>query len=390
MLHPADYGILVVAQSLIYYAWQASDLGTTLYGIREVARSHENSHEPAGSLLGLRVIAGAVGSIVCLLVVTVWPLPYNTKMIFLGACLYLLARALYPDFVYKGLERFRALAFGSIGSGLAFVVLSLLLIHGPAQAGIATFLWSLSWLAGALILIAYLRTGAHIRLNFSFRPGRWLPYLRHSVQFAYTGVLVLIYDTLPILLIGVFLGAAKLGLFSAVYRLLITLTGVSNLVAMAMYPVLSNWYANDLLKFQETHRRFRNIMLTGGALAAILGVAFAKLLVLLLLGNQYISAAPTFRILALDLFFYSVRFTYGTAVGASGHQKYYTIISLIGLAVLAVTFIPAAEHLGLQGAALSVVIADAIVGAALAYVLRRKIPAKGSLGRPAAHIEVTE
>ena len=34
VLHPADYGILVVAQSLIYYAWQASDLGTTLYGIK--------------------------------------------------------------------------------------------------------------------------------------------------------------------------------------------------------------------------------------------------------------------------------------------------------------------------------------------------------------------
>ena len=314
----------------------------------------------------------------------------NTKMVFLGACLYLLTRALYPDFIYKGLERFRALAFGSIGAGLAFVALSLLLVHGPDQAGIATFLWTLSWLIGALILLAYLRTGAHIHLNFSFRSRRWLPYLRHSVQFAYTGILVLIYDTLPILLIGALLGAAKLGLFSAIYRLLITLTGVSNLLAMAMYPVLSNWYANDIHKFREAHRRFRNVMLTGGILAAILGMVFARLLVLLLLGHQYISAAPTFRILALDLFCYSVRFTYGTAVGASGNQKYYTIISLIGLAVLAITFIPAAQNLGLQGAALSVVLADAIVGAALAYILRRKIPAERGLDRTVAHIEVTQ
>jgi O-antigen/teichoic acid export membrane protein len=390
VLHPTNYGLLVVGQSLIYYAWQASDLGTTLYGIREVACSHQEPAECAGSLLALRIVAGATGSLICLLAVAIWPLPGTTKMIFLGACWYLFTRALYPDFVYKGLERFRALAFGSIGSGLAFAVLAVTLIHGPGQAALATLLWSFSWCTGAIVLLVYLRTRAHIRLRLSFHPRDWLPHLRQSVHFAYTGILTLIYDTLPILLIGALLGAAKLGLFSAVYRLLITLAGVSSMLAMAVYPVLSNRYANDILKFRSTHRRFRNVMLTGGVLAAALGVIFAKLIVLLLLGSQYSSAAPTFRILALDLICYSGRFIYGTALGASGHQKYYTITSLVGLAVLAGTFIPAAESLGLQGAALSVVLADAAVGSGLAYILSKKIAADNRLERTVAHIEVTQ
>jgi PST family polysaccharide transporter len=389
VLHPANYGLLVVAQSLIYYAWQASDLGTTLYGIREVARSHQDSADCGGSLLSLRIVAGATGSLICLLIVAIWPLPGTTKMIFFGACWYLFTRALYPDFVYKGLERFRALAFGSIGSGLAFAVLTLILVHGPAQAALATLLWSFSWCTGALVLLVYLRTREHVNLRLSFRPRDWLPHMRQSVQFAYTGILILIYDTLPILLIGAFLGAAKLGLFSAVYRLLITLAGVSNMLAMATYPVLSNRYANDIHKFRSTHRRFRNVMLSGGVLTAALGAIFAKPIVLLLLGSQYGSAIPAFRILALDLICYSVRFIYGTALGASGHQKYYTITSLAGLAVLAVTFIPAAENLGLQGAALSVVLGDATVGAGLAYILNRKIAADNLPRRTVAPTEVS-
>lgn len=389
VLHPTNYGLLVVAQSLIYYGWQASDLGTTLYGIREVARSHQDSAECAGNLLALRIVAGATGSLICLLAVAIWPLPDTTKMIFLGACWYLFTRALYPDFVYKGLERFRALAFGSIGSGLVFAVLAVTLVHGPDQAALATLLWSFSWCTGAIVLIVHLRTRAHIRLRLSFHPRGWLPHLRHSLQFAYTGILTLIYDTLPILLIGAFFGAAKLGLFSAVYRLLITLAGVSNMLAMAIYPVLSSRYANDILKFRSTHRRFRNVMLTGGVLAAALGVIFAKLVVLLLLGSQYSSAVPMFRILALDLVCYSVRFIYGTALGASGHQKYYTITSLAGLAVLAVTFIPAAENLGLPGAALSVVFADATVGAVLAFIFSKKIADDNRPDLTEAQIEVT-
>lgn len=162
------------------------------------------------------------------------------------------------------------------------------------------------------------------------------------------------------------------------------------MLAMAIYPVLSNCYTNDIVKFQSTHRSFRNVMLTGGVLAAVLGAIFAKFIVLLLLGSQYSSAVSTFRILAFDLVCYSVRFIYGTALGASGHQKYYTITSLVGLAVLAVTFIPAAENFGLQGAALCVVLADATVGAGLAYIFSKKITADNRLDRTVAHIEVIQ
>lgn len=388
VLHPADYGLLVVAQSLIYYAWQATDLGTTMHGIRQVARNTPAAGETAGTLLTLRIAAGTLGAVICLIAVTVWPLPPTTRTIFDGACCYLLTRGLYPDFVFKGLERFRHLAFGSIGAGSVFLVLAAVLVRGPAQAALASFLWSFSWLVGAAILIAYLYASARIRLQFGFRPAAWLRYLRESIHFAYTGILVLIYDTLPILLLGVLVGASKLGLFSAVYRLLLSLTGVSYLFAMAVYPTLASWHASNPARFKQVHRRFRNIMLAGGLIAAIIGMIFAKPIVAILLGRQYVAAVPAFRILALDLLCYAIRFTYGIALGASGLQKYYTIVSLTGLTVLAATFIPATRIFGLQGAAASVVLADACVGGWLAYILNRKLLAHTGADEAGPQIEV--
>ena len=188
-------------------------------------------------------------------------------------------------------------------------------------------------------------------------------------------------------MLGALLGAARLGLFSAAYRLLITLTGAGSLLAMGLYPTLSNLHANDFTRFQRTHRHFRTVMLTGGMVATIVGMGLAQPIVIVLLGERYAAVIPTFRILAIDLLCYSARFTYGIALGASGNQKSYTIVSLLGLAVLAVTFIPATKHLGLPGAAASVVLADASVAAGLAHILRRKITSDARATENVTHIE---
>ncbi len=373
VLHPAQYGIFVLAQSLIYYAWQATDLGTTMYGIREMARNKGNATRTTASLLGLRVSAGLIGTLACLIGLALWPLPKATKLIFAGASLYLTLRPLYLDFALKGLERFRTLAIGSIAAGAVFLGFADILVRGPSGAALATFLWSLSWLFGSVVLALYLRWGAKVQIKISFQLGSWVAHIRHSVHFALAGGLLLVYDTLPIVLVGIVYGSNKLGLFSAVYRLIITLTGAGFLVPMALYPTLSESHAKDIDKFIELHRRLRNLMLIGGGGGAIVGVIFAAPAVALLLGSEYHQAVPIFRILSVDLLCYAARFTYGTCLSASGHQKLYMLVSILGLAVLSAAFFPATTHWGLQGAAISVVLGDAVVALALAGTLHRKI-----------------
>lgn len=370
-LRPASYGLFVIAQSLVYYAWQGTDLGTTMYGIREVARDRRVAGSTARSLMGLRLAGATAGTAVALALIFLWPLAPVARSIFATASLYLISRALYGDFILKGLEKFHVAALGSITAGITFLGLSVALVSGPSGAPEAALLWSGSWLAGAAVLVLYLRSRVGFPMTMSFHLKEWLRHLRHSVQFALTGGLLLIYDTLPILLAGAIFGISRAGEFSATYRLTIAATGVCYLIPLALYPAFSDWYEHDSARFIRVHRHFRDLMLAGGLVAAVAGVIFAHPIVLLLLGRGYAAAAPVFRVLAVDLWCYSARFTYGIGLAASGNQRYYTIASMAGLGVLGATAF-LAKRFGLAGLAMSVVLADFSVAAGLAAVFHRK------------------
>lgn len=371
-LRPATYGVFVIAQSLTFYAWHATDLGTTMHGTREIARRHQDAQQIIRSLLGLRITAGVTGTALAIVTLWAWPLAPGTRLVCMGASLYLACRAIYPDYAIKGLERFQALGIGSLVVTLTFLGPCLVFVRGPSAAPAAAVLWSCSWLAGAVVLSVFLRTRLYITTSPSFHPPTWWSYLRESVHFGVSGGLLLIYDSLPILLIAAFFGTADSGTFSAAYRVVITLAGVGFLMPTALFPVLSDLHAHDFAGFIRAHRRFRNIMMTGGLVASVIGMVLARPIIMILLGREYTAAIELFRILSADLLFYSARFTYGTALGASGNQKYYNIASMLGLAFLGIIFLPAARW-GLQGESVCVVAADALVAAALAVVLRRKL-----------------
>jgi O-antigen/teichoic acid export membrane protein len=371
-LRPAAYGVFVIAQSLTFYAWHATDLGTTMHGTREIARRRADAPQILGSLLGLRITAGAAGTAIALAILWAWPMAPSTRLVCMGASLYLACRAIYPDYAVKGLERFKELGAGSLAVTFTFLVSSLALVHEPSGAPAAAVLWSCSWLAGAAVLSVFLVIRLHIRISPSFRPQTWLSYLRESIHFGVSGGLLLVYDSLPILLVAALFGTAGSGTFSAAYKVVITLAGVGSLMPTALFPVLSDQHAHDFGGFMRTHERFRNIMMIAGLLASVTGMALAHPIIMILLGKEYTAAIGLFRILSADLFFYSMRFTYGIALSASGNQKYYNIASLLGLAFLGITFLPAARW-GLPGESVCVVTADAIVAAGLAVTLRRKV-----------------
>lgn len=371
-LRPGAFGLFVVAQSLTYYAWNATDLGTTMHGIREIARNRGDTQDIVSSLLGLRLAAGVAGLAIALTLIWVWPLPLASRLVFSGTSVYLVSRAVYPDFALKGVERFRALALGGIPGGLAFLGASLAVIHGPSQAPEAAFIWSCTWFLGAAILAAYLRTQRKISVKPTFHLRTWWRHLRPSSHFALTGGITMVYDTLPILLAAAVYGSAQSGIFSAAYKLMINLTSVIYFIPSALYPVLSERYASDFAAFMHTHRQLRTVMVIGGLLACAGGIVFAQPIVWLLLGKDYSEATAVFRVLSLDLVCYALRFTYGTALGASGNQKYYAVVSMIGIVVLGAAFLPATRF-GLPGEALCVVLADASVALALMVVLRRKL-----------------
>jgi O-antigen/teichoic acid export membrane protein len=251
---------------------------------------------------------------------------------------YLVASALYADWVVRGLERFHALTLGSIATALAFLLGSALLVRGPADLGLAALLWALAYLPGAaLLLVGEAARGALAWPRFA--PRVLLGHLRESIHYTLSGGVMSLFALLPVLWLTRRGPADELGWFAAPYRLLGSAGKAANLLQTAFFPALAEAHGRDRERFRALYR------LSLGALAALaaLGVAatclLAAPLVRLLLGPEYAPSEPVARLLGVALGLRLLRIAEEGPLLAGGYQRVKARVSLIGPVAL-IAFLP--------------------------------------------------
>jgi len=208
-----DFGLFTIAQTVIYFLWVVVDLGTNMYGIREIAKHKGDSTETINSLLSLRISSGVLIFLIYSLVVLLSGMTAGNRYVFLGSGLYLITYSFFTDWVFKGLERFSFLAFGCVLSSVLFLVGTFLFVKSGDDVAYAAFIWSLSYLVGStsLIYFLYSKLGFRFRPNFNLRV--WLGHFRESFYFIVSGSLMGAYKFFPILLLSFFLLTMRLGSF---------------------------------------------------------------------------------------------------------------------------------------------------------------------------------
>jgi O-antigen/teichoic acid export membrane protein len=356
-----NFGLFTLAQALTFYFWLAVDLGTNMYGVREIAKNKENVGGIINPLLTLRITAGVIVFFLYSMVLLFLDLPTLNKITFIGCGLYLLTYAFYSDWVLKGLEKFKYVAFGSLVASSAFLVGTVSLVRSGSDVTIASFIWSISYLIGSMSLFYCIYRLSGIRLRPSFDLRVWLSHVRNSIYIAISGGLLVAYQYVPILLLSALSSNYEVGVFGAPYRVVITVCSTGFLVSMAFYPVFSELCQKDRQTFLNTQRNFRTLMILAGLGLAIIGRLFSKDIVLFLFGKQYIDSVPVFATLVFLVPLYFLRFTYGTLLLATGHQKKHIIGTSCGVVSALCCGLILIYSKGPMGGAISLLIAEAVL-----------------------------
>ncbi len=367
-----SFGLFILAQTITFYFWLAVDLGTNMYGIREIAKDKANAGGVINQLLTMRITAGFLVFIVYMLSLFLIDMPFSKKLPFIGCGFYLLTYAFYSDWIFKGLEKFNYIAFGSVVSSVAFLIGTIYLVKDNEGVVAASFVWALSYLLGSLSLLYFLYRKLGIKYRPSFELKEWLSHLKESIYFTISGSLMVFFQSLPILLLSIFFTSYEVGLFSAPYRIIITLCGAGFLLPMAIYPLFSELYQRDKSEFNTTHRKFRRIMLATGVFGAIVGTLFSAQIIGILLGSQYSESIIVFRILVWLLPLYFLRFTYGSILGATGNQKFYTPVAIVAILFLSIGFFFTTRY-GLVGLSFLILMANLLVVILLAKIAHKRI-----------------
>lgn len=320
VLGPNNYGIFVLSQSICMYVILSIDLGTTMYGTREIGKNKENAQEFINTILTIRqMMTGLIFSSYIIVIMFFFDFPPITKLTFLGSGLYLLVYSFYTDWALKGLEKFNLLNYGGIAFSMSYLAGILLLVKSKDDVAIAAFIWTFSFFISALTLIIVLYCS-----GFVYRPCfHWHTlwhHTRESITFTISGLIGAAYHYLPIFLIGKLLTQQDLGLFSAPYRTITSLMAPGFYIATAFFPALSDAYYNNRIAFKKMLMRLHTVMLFLGVLLGTIGYVFSESITMFLLGNQFTDSARIFAILVLLLPLSFLRNGYINGMRASGYQ----------------------------------------------------------------------
>lgn len=221
--------------------------------------------------------------------------------------------ALYPEFLFQGLQRLRPLAINSVvfkaaGALAVFVFLETAdqyarvpAINGMVQLGMAlALLWwahrsfkqlSFTWQAWSAIKL-YLVEGVYVFLAQMFNR---------------------VYVFGAIIFLGFFMAERELGLFAAGMKLItVTQSFLFLPLSGALFPYMTRLYSDDSNRYRIQFKQFVGVMMAVTIAAALVLYALAPSLVKLLFGDEYLAAVPFVRIMApllvaTTLFYFTVQ-----------------------------------------------------------------------------------
>lgn len=363
-LGSAGFGAYAFFAAAIVIGNALTTFGTDMLLIREIAAKDDHSRLPAALLIQLLLSGLFILGIA-------WSaplLPNQSPASVLALQIYSLALiplAFYTVFTtaLRGYQRMDAYALLNLGVSV-LQVMAVWLFTGGSQnlASLALLLLAVQAMAAlfAGLLVSVQLPGFWRGWHFSWQDMREVAVA--SAPLGLLSLLGMFYQKLSLTLLSILGGAAVTGWFSAAQRA-VEASKTAHLAAFtALYPGMAQAEADPAGEtgWSATLRLSWKLLLAGAVLASLLLSWLAAPLVQLLYGAEFAPAVPALQILAWTLVPYTTNTFLTLAFVAAKKERavgWALTVSLLGLALLSLWWIPA---LGAAGAAWAVLAAEGI------------------------------
>ena len=181
--------------------------------------------------------------------------------------------------------------------------------------------------------------------------GKWLTL---------TGITTYLYQNFDNIVVGKMLGTESLGVYNYSYKLsMLPITEVSDVITTVTFPTFVK-IAHEKERLKTAY--IKSLLAVAGIVAPISAILFffPKEIIMLVLGEKWISGAPVLQVLAVLGFIRALINTSNSPLYAVEMQKVITLTSLISLVTLAVTIAPLVTIYGLLGAGIAAILGSLV------------------------------
>ena len=351
----ADFGQFALIGAVLQIGNTFTNFGTDTYLIREFARAGKVTDLLARAL-GLQLLLSALWVVVTLLIQP------NSLILLYSLALFPLAFFSVATISLRALERMD-------------LVWILSLIYGFIQLIAAFLSWDISTLCLTLLLghflsatLSYLICRASIS-DFSLFPIHNIsPLLKLTLPFAALTLLLVLSQRLGMLTVSGLLGDSATGIFSAVLRIVEGLKLGHYAILGALLPVISRGTPSARKSFR---RGFS--YLAGLSFLMAIGLSlFAHIIILILFGEQFTSAATLLALLGWGLLPYTVSSFISYDLIAHGREMDLLRATSVSLIIYLALYFWLISSYGLDGAVYAALAGEIIQ--AIVFLLFRYSP----------------
>lgn len=376
-----SFGQYTTIFSLMTIVMGVSEAGTTQIGVREYAvREPEERASVLGNLQGLRVVLTIAG--VALAMVFALLAGYTDAMVLgaalFGAGLIITVVALTLTIPLQAEIRLVAVSLLELLRQASTVVFLVALV--AAGAGIAAFLGATIPVGILLLFATLLVVRRTVPLRITFDPPEWRRLLADTLPYAAAIAIGVLYSYVTILLMSLVASDTETGYFGAAHRIFYVLTQVPGLLVASAFPVLARAARDDHERLRYAIQRLFEVLLITGVGLGLLVAAGAPVAIDVVAGPDYEAAIPVLRLQGVALAATTV-----IALGSFGllslrRHTALLVCNVTGLIVTSVLTLVLAPQSGAEGAAVALVIGEAVLGATLLATLARSAHVRPTMG----------
>lgn len=317
------------------------------------------------------MLTALAGLVLAIAVFAVPQLRQDAAIYFAGYSI-VVSTVLFPVWLMQGLERLREVAAIQICGRLALLTLVFVLVRGPEDVALAVFAQGAGGIVAGIICLAWLRLQAIVRFVMPTSAEIWQA-TRNGGRVFVSQIAISFYTTFIPTALALASDAMMVGQYMVADRARGAAQSMLIPISQALFPRMSFLFGKHDLDGALRLVRYSvmaTLIISGSASLAIF--MLADWIVLILGGPEFTSAIPVLRWLAAVPLCVGLSNLFGVQIMLPrGKIRAFNTI-LISAAVLGVAMIfPMASWRGAEGAAMTILIVEIWVTAAMAFYLGR-------------------
>ncbi|NQT30053.1 MAG: flippase [Candidatus Saganbacteria bacterium] len=358
-LHVAVYGTYSFVQAFLIYLVLLVDSGLSLFGTREIAKEKSQAATVLVNILAVRLIIACLVYFICFFIILLIPMDLYLRWLFLITFLAVFYRALNTEWVFQGIEKMEYMAVARVVFSALSFALVVFLVRGPQDLLIAPAVQFIVGILVSLCLVALLFRRLLITNLKAITPKTWFEIYKKAIPLGASIILIQIYGSLDIIMLGIIHNQEVVGYYNAAYQLFNILVGIFALWQATVLPTAIAKINTDLGRaklFIDKYLRLTLLVVIPAVAAVFIA---APSLIVLLYGPEYLPGATALRFLVWNLIVIAIGSIYSiTILIAAGRYKMFLWAGAIGAGVNIFFNFVLIPPFSFVGAAIATIIAE--------------------------------